>query len=275
MPPERQQRARHDGERQSDQPTRDRFTTDQRKHSPDLEPLRLLSATSAASRGGESARLCLIHPFYADVGALQDAIRGSVSATEVRLETVFKVDIFVAEVGPFDRAQLCCRRRHQISEEPERHAYVASPEDTVLAQLGWYYMTGESSVRQWRDVLGVLRVQSGRLDVEYLRRGAAPQSPPQAPGGYTIRPLPQLALPPQPASPQRAIQGCLAPPRCVAPLPLRPSAPLHLRTPHPAPTDIPTFPKWYPKSPPLTFAANCGILCPMTSAAEAAPAAAL
>ncbi len=35
------------------------------------------------------------------------------------------------------------------------------------------------------------------------------------------------------------------------------------------PPDIPTFPKWYPKSPPLTFPANCGILCPLTSARRA------
>jgi fructose-bisphosphate aldolase class 1 len=33
-------------------------------------------------------------------------------------------------------------------------------------------MGGEVSERQWRDVLGVIKVQAGALDVEYLQRMA-------------------------------------------------------------------------------------------------------
>ena len=49
---------------------------------------------------------------------------------------------------------------------------VASPEDILLAKLEWYRMGGEVSERQWRDVIGVLRVQAGVLDVDYLQRMA-------------------------------------------------------------------------------------------------------
>jgi len=60
-----------------------------------------------------------------------------------------------------------------IATDPDRTAYVATAEDTILAKLEWYRMGGDVSEQQWRDVLGVMKVQADRLDLAYLRQWAA------------------------------------------------------------------------------------------------------
>jgi len=125
------------------------------------------------SEHAESLGQALSTAFYVDVQAIMDAIRCRSSFNVIHLATMFKVDVFVHRQRPFDQAQFERRSAQVVSTDPERTAYVASPEDTVLAKLEWYRMGGEVSERQWRDVLGVLKVQGERLDLAYLRRWAA------------------------------------------------------------------------------------------------------
>jgi hypothetical protein len=58
-------------------------------------------------------------------------------------------------------------------EHPDLQFFVASPEDIVLNKLEWFRLGDEVSERQWRDVQGVLKVQAGNLDMDYLRTWAA------------------------------------------------------------------------------------------------------
>jgi len=111
--------------------------------------------------------------FYVDAESIRDAVRRRSSFNVIHLETMFKVDVFVRKQRPFDQEQFERRAAQVVATDPERTAYVTSPEDIVLVKLEWFRIGGEVSDRQWRDVLGVLKVQGERVDLMYLRRWAA------------------------------------------------------------------------------------------------------
>jgi hypothetical protein len=64
------------------------------------------------------------------------------------------------------------RQRKSVGDSSPVQLFFASAEDTVLAKLEWYRKGGCVSDRQWRDLLGVLKVQSAALDKSYMREWA-------------------------------------------------------------------------------------------------------
>lgn len=73
---------------------------------------------------------------------------------------------------PFSASVMSRRQLYPVSSLQEEGIYIYSPEDIVLQKLSWYKLTPGGSQKQWRDVLGVLKVQFGRLDIAYLNQWA-------------------------------------------------------------------------------------------------------
>ena len=100
--------------------------------------------------------------FYADVEMMRGAVRCHGSFNLIHLDTMFKVDVFVAKPRSFDRSQLARRQLVQLSEEPERHR------DRDVAKAtgkGHAHRTsprpvpGTSNGRDWNPVVWCQRMQ--------------------------------------------------------------------------------------------------------------------
>jgi hypothetical protein len=110
--------------------------------------------------------------FLMEEGAMRDAIRHHRSFNLIHLTEFFKVDIFIPKGRPYDEQAALRRRKDIIKVDPAVEAFLASPEDILLAKLEWFRMGGEVSDRQWRDIKGICQVQSQGLDFGYLKRWA-------------------------------------------------------------------------------------------------------
>ena len=111
--------------------------------------------------------------FHADEDVMADAVRTGTSFNLIHLQTTFKV-VFVVRREGLRLEEMNRRQEHPVAVDCPERAWFASPEDTVLQTLGWYKKGGQISRRQWGDVLGVLKVQNGEIDLDYLRKWARP-----------------------------------------------------------------------------------------------------
>jgi hypothetical protein len=111
--------------------------------------------------------------FYIDEERVADAVRRRVSFNIIHLATATKVDLFVLRADPFARMEMGRRQRITLAGMGGDELSIATAEDTILQKLAWFRLGGSVSERQWNDILGVLKVRRGKLDLPYLEHWAA------------------------------------------------------------------------------------------------------
>lgn len=114
--------------------------------------------------------------FYLDEEDFLHAVKESRSFNLVDEVELGKVDVFCVQPEGYQAEALSRTVSMELErDEPFSEVKVASASDVLLSKLRWYRLGGEVSDRQWRDVVGVARAQTGRLDLEYLRRWSKDQ----------------------------------------------------------------------------------------------------
>lgn len=116
----------------------------------------------------------LIREFYADAAAMREAIGKGRAFNVVHYGSSQKFDIFPVLDDPYYEVEFSRRRETELRLPDGRVSRfpTATAEDIALAKLVRYREGGCVSERQIEDIRGVLSIQAGRLDVDYLRMWA-------------------------------------------------------------------------------------------------------
>ncbi len=107
--------------------------------------------------------------FYISEDAMNQAISDRGSFNIIHLKSAFKIDIFIQKDDDFHKLMFVRRKKVKLDESIDHLFDIVSAEDIILLKLQWYESADCMSQRQWSDVLGVLTVQAGSLDLKHLR----------------------------------------------------------------------------------------------------------
>jgi hypothetical protein len=105
--------------------------------------------------------------FYIDEAAVRAAFQPPRQFNAIDTRSALKVDFWLPKHEPFDEAMF--RRRVRVTLFHES-AWIATAEDVILQKHLWNRIS--PSERQLGDAAGVVAVQAGALDKDYLRRWA-------------------------------------------------------------------------------------------------------
>jgi len=102
--------------------------------------------------------------YYVDATAIRDSFGRGLPHNLIHLDTMEKVDLWPVKDDEYERQAFARRIEFSHLGVP---AYVQTAEDAILSKLKWLKLS--QSDRHFQDALGVVLVQSDRLDVRYLR----------------------------------------------------------------------------------------------------------
>jgi hypothetical protein len=119
----------------------------------------------------EQLALALGKDWYADADQIREALSTGRAFNVIYIPFSQKVDIFPVK-DDFSLAQLRHATRLPLPAAGSGAEYpVVSSEDIVLAKLRWYKAGGETSERQWSDILKVIAA-TAEMDWAYVENWA-------------------------------------------------------------------------------------------------------
>jgi hypothetical protein len=113
------------------------------------------------------ASLCSAFPseeFYVSEAAARDALRSRKQFNVIHPASGNKIDFMIARQDEWGRSQLERRRTGEI--QPGVNVQIASPEDVIISKMRYFKEGG--SDKHLRDCAGVVVVQAGCLDLNYI-----------------------------------------------------------------------------------------------------------
>jgi hypothetical protein len=117
--------------------------------------------------------LILQNEYYIDADVILKSIERKSSFNLIHFDTMMKIDIFILKDRPFDREAFKRKKIDSLGEEPDIESfYFSSEEDIIISKLEWFKLGGEVSERQWKDLIGVLKIQGKKLDFNYMKKWA-------------------------------------------------------------------------------------------------------
>lgn len=104
--------------------------------------------------------------FVVDTDEAERAFAAGFSFNLIHSGTFLKVDLFPA-TGAFEQ-QAIGRAESVTLPGATQPLSIATREDILLAKLRWYRLGGESSAIQWRDIEGLVALNSERFDMAHV-----------------------------------------------------------------------------------------------------------
>lgn len=102
--------------------------------------------------------------FYLNRKTVRSAVRDALQFNIIHPASGLKIDFIVLTPSEYDRSRVA--RRRQLPVLDDRDVVFASPEDVIIKKM-LYYREGESP-KHLRDIGGILRIQAGKLDRQYI-----------------------------------------------------------------------------------------------------------